>query len=574
MKRRAVQLAKGHSVPLNRLVGVRRFGGSALRIPRPTNEPNHVNQEASRALLKKTIQQFKSTPAEIPAIINGKEIRTGITAEIRSPHDHKQVLGVYHKVTEKEAKQAIDSALEAHRQWSSLPVEQRLSVFLKMGALVSTKYRPLLNAATVLGQGKNFFQAEIDSACELIDFLNFNAFFAQEIYEDQPNSETLDPHGRGSLRSWNRVEYRALEGFVYAITPFNFTAIAANLTTAPAMMGNTVVWKPSDSAILSGYWLQKLYKEAGLPDGIINFVPGDPQLVTKAALEHPQFAGLHFTGSTDVFRGLWQKIGNNVERYVHFPRLVGETGGKNFVFAHSSANIDGLVTALTRGAFEYSGQKCSAASRAYIPASIWNQVKTKLLDQISRMKVGNPEELSTMIGPVIHKAAFDRIKEFIQRAKEQKDVYTLIAGGQCDDSVGYFVHPTVFQTTNPHAELMQKEIFGPVLTVFVYPDEQLMDTLKICEKSHYGLTGAVWASDRYAINSLLQQLPFGCGNLYINDKPTGAVVGQQPFGGGRASGTNDKAGSKLNLLRWVNVRSVKENFYPDVEVTYPYMHAQ
>lgn len=547
--------------------------GGSLNIPKPTNEPNSINNEAQRNATLAKVAELRKGKLDVPLIINGKEVRTGNTGEIRPPHDHQHLLGVYHKAGEKEVKEAIEGSLAAHKHWRNLAPEHRLGIFMKMASLLATKYRPLLAASTTLGQGKNLFQTEIDTPCEAIDFLNFNAHYAEQIYNEQPASEYVDPYGRGSVRAWNRVEYRPLEGFTYAVTPFNFTAIALNLATAPAMLGNTVVWKPSDHAILSNYYLTQLYKEAGVPDGVINFIPGDPQLVTKVVLENPKLSAIHYTGSTDVFRLLWKGLGDNIDRYANYPRLVGETGGKNFVFVHQSADKDAVVTALLRGAYEFSGQKCSAASRAYVPASMWKELKGKLVEGIKSFKVGNPEELDTMVGPVIHKASFERCKSFIQTAKSDSNTYTIHAGGVCDDSKGYFVHPTLVETKDPHGVLMEKEIFGPILTVYVFPDEQIEDTLHMAEKSTYGLTGSIFANDRYFVKKAMDVLEYGCGNLYINDKPTGAVVGQQPFGGSRASGTNDKAGGKHNLLRFVNVRSIKENFVPDTNPFYPYMSA-
>lgn len=549
-------------------------GGTVMNVPRPTNEPNMINNEAQRKATLCKVAELRKGKLDIPLIINGKEVRTGNTGEIRPPHDRHQLLGTYHKAGEKEVKEAIEGALDAHKHWRNLPSNQRIAVFMKMASLLSTKYRALLAASTLLGQGKNLFQAEIDTPCEAIDFLTYNAYYAQEIYNEQPASEHIDPYGRGAVRAWNRVEYRPLEGFLYAISPFNFTAIALNLATAPAMLGNTVVWKPSDHAILSNYYLTELYREAGLPAGVINFIPGDPELVTKVILDNPKLAGIHYTGSTAVFRSIFKSLGTNIDRYANYPRLVGETGGKNFVIAHSSANVDAVVTALLRGAYEFSGQKCSAASRAYVPASMWNEMRSKLIEGINSFKVGNPEELDTMVGPVIHKASFDRCKSMIDHAKADSKTYTIHAGGKCDDSKGYFVFPTLIETKDPHALLMEKEIFGPILTVYVFPDNQIDDALRLAEQSAYGLTGAIFANDRYFIEKAMGILEFGCGNLYINDKPTGAVVGQQPFGGSRASGTNDKAGAKHNLLRFLNMRSIKENLIPDTTPFYPYMSSK
>jgi len=406
------------------------------------------------------------------------------------------------------------------------------------------------------------FQAEIDSACELIDFWRFNAEFANQIYDDQPIS---------SEGIWNRTEYRPLEGFIYAVTPFNFTAIAGNLASAPAMMGNVALWKPSASAMLSAYWIMQIYKEAGLPDGVINLVNGDPAMITEEVLKHPEFAGIHYTGSTPVFQSIWKDIGNNIGQYRNYPRIVGETGGKDYVFAHPSAKVDALATALIRGAFEFNGQKCSAASRAFIPKSLWPKVKDICLEQLSRFKVGNPEEADTMMGAVIHRASFDKAKSYIDYAKSNSNSHTIVAGGNCDDSVGYFVDPTIILTTDPKSKCLNEEIFAPILTVYVYEDNALEETLDLVESHSYGLTGCVFSQDRYAIQHMMQKLQYSAGNFYINDKPTGAVVGQQPFGGSRLSGTNDKAGSKLNLLRWVTPKSIKETFNPPTDFPYPYM---
>ncbi|KAL6076219.1 L-glutamate gamma-semialdehyde dehydrogenase [Balamuthia mandrillaris] len=546
----------------------------ALHIPKPTNEPSYVGQEPYASRQKKALQELRQHKTDVFIHIGGEEIQSQETAPIRPPFAHKEELGRWHKATEKDVRRAIEASLEAKPRWQALPVEQRLSVFMKMASLAATKFRPYLNAATMLGQGKNAFQAEIDSACELVDFLQFNTYFAQKIYEGQPDSPTNDPYGRGSLMSWNRTQYRPLEGFVYAASPFNFTAIGLNLTTAAAMMGNTVVWKPSEHAMLAAHWIMELFREAGLPEGVINMVPGDPEMITKVVLDSPDLAGIHYTGSTAVFKHIWKGVANNIDRYREYPRLVGETGGKNYIFAHESADLEGLATAMVRGAYEFSGQKCSAASRAYIPRNIWPSLKKEVIRQMEMCQVGDPLDPATMVGPVIHRAAFDRIKGYIERGKSDKsDTIKLIHGGQCDDSVGYFVHPTLFTSKDPNHELMKEEIFGPVLTVYVYPEDKLEETLQLCERSsNYALTGSIWARDRLVIHQMIEALPFSSGNFYINDKPTGAVVGQQPFGGGRNSGTNDKAGAYFNLLRWVNTRSIKETFKIDTNPLYPYMN--
>jgi len=504
-----------------------------------------------RTEIKKELKSLKEEVLEIPLIIGGKEIRTGNIGQCIIPHDNKKVIAKYHMAGETEVKMAIQAALEAKKQWEKLHWEHRAAIFMKAAELASTTWRARLNAATMLCQSKTFIQAEIDSACELVDFLRYNAQCIYEIYNEQPMS---------AKGSWNRMEYRPLEGFVFAVSPFNFTAIGCNLATAPAITGNVVLWKPSSDAVYSSYMVFKLLQEAGLPDGVINFIPGSGGNIGNIVLSHESLAGVHYTGSTEVFRTMWKAVANNLDKYRTFPRLVGETGGKDYIFAHNSSRVDALVASIIRGAFEYQGQKCSAASRAYIPRSIWPEVKEKLIKEIKTIKVGDVEDFSNFMGAVINQKAFNTIKEYIEYAKESRET-EIIIGGNCDDSVGYFVEPTVIVTTNPYFKTMVEEIFGPVITIYVYEDEDYEDTIKICERtSPYGLTGAIFATDRYIIAKLEEELTHSAGNFYINDKPTGAVVGQQPFGGARASGTNDKAGSKFNLLRWMSPRTIKENF--------------
>ena len=536
-------------------------------MPAPENEP--VNSYApgtpARASLKKELDAQAARHVDIPIVIGGEEIQTGVTLTQPMPHDHGHTLATYHRASAAHVQQAIDSALEAHREWSRWPWEDRARVFLRAAELLSTTWRDTLNAATMLGQSKTAYQTEIDAACELIDFLRFNVHFAQQIYERQ-SSSTPD------VLNWS--EQRPLEGFVYAVSPFNFTAIGGNLTGAPLLMGNTVVWKPSHSAVLSSYYTQKLFEAAGLPPGVLNFIPGDPVEVTEVVLSDPNFAGLHFTGSTDVFRGIWREVGNRIDTYRSYPRLVGETGGKDFVVAHPSANADALRTALVRGAFEYQGQKCSAASRAYIPQSVWEKMGQDFVDQTESLTMGDPRDFRNFMTAVIHQRAFDKITGYIEGAKSSGDS-EVIAGGSADDSKGWFIRPTVIRTTDPRYVTMCDEIFGPVLTVHVYPDSDWSDILEtVNTTSPYALTGAVFAEDRGAVHQAFDHLRDAAGNFYVNDKPTGAVVGQQPFGGARASGTNDKAGSSLNLLRWVSPRSVKETFVPPTDYRYPFMDAE
>lgn len=499
---------------------------------------------------------------EIPMVIGGKAVTTGNTIRVESPQDHQHDLGFYHAGDMTHVDAAIEASLAAKEKWNALGWEQRAAIFLKMADLVAGPYRDKLNAATMIGQGKNVHQTEIDAACELIDFLRFNVEFMTEMYAEQPIS---------AEGMWNRAEYRPLEGFCFAVTPFNFTAISANLPTCMAMMGNVVVWKPSNSQIYSAHVLMEIFKEAGLPDGVVNMVFTDGAKTAEKVLSHPDFAGLHFTGSTSVFQGMWKMIGDNIHKYKTYPRIVGETGGKDFVMVHPSAHAAQVATALVRGAFEYQGQKCSAASRAYIPKSLWNEVKEIMGTQLASIKVGSPEDPSNFVNAVIHKGSFEKCEKYIKNAQSASDA-EIIFGGKCDGTKGWFVEPTVILTTNPKYPSMTEEIFGPILTIYVYEDEKWAETLKLVdETSPYALTGAIFSQCRYAIDEATKALENAAGNFYINDKPTGAVVGQQPFGGARASGTNDKAGSKMNLLRWVSVRSIKETFNPPTDYKYPFL---
>jgi 1-pyrroline-5-carboxylate dehydrogenase len=537
------------------------------RVPQPVNEPirSYAPGDPERESIKATLNRMASEKVDIPLIIGGQEIRTGNTRTALMPHNHGHVLAEYHLAGPDEIRSAIEAAGKAHKTWSRMSWEDRSSVFLRAAHLLETTWRDAINASTMLNQSKTVHQAEIDAACEMIDFIRFNAHFAEQIYSEQPQ------HSPGVL---NRLEYRPLEGFVYAVTPFNFTSIGGNLGGAPAMLGNTVLWKPSSTAIFSNYQMMKVFLEAGLPDGVINFVPGPSAEVTEVILNHRDFAGLHFTGSTPVFRQLWRTAGDNLATYRSYPRIVGETGGKDFILAHPSANVDRLRTAIVRGAFEYQGQKCSAASRAYIPESLWSQLKDDLIAETESLTMGDPRDFRNFMGAVIDKRAFDKIKGFIDRANEASDA-EVIAGGQCDDSVGYYVRPTLIQANNPKYESMCEEIFGPVMTINVYPDsewEQVQTTLD--ETSEYALTGAVFAEDRSVLRAASDRLRYAAGNFYLNDKPTGAVVGQQPFGGARGSGTNDKAGSALNLVRWLSPRTIKETLVSPTDYRYPFMDAE
>jgi 1-pyrroline-5-carboxylate dehydrogenase len=535
-----------------------------VSVPIPSNEPvlNYIPGSPERKELKAKLDEFLSEKIEIPLIIGGEDVRTGDIGQCVLPHDHSHGLATYPKGNAKTVNQAISAAAEARSEWSSMPWEARASIFLRAADLLAGKYRQVLNAATMLDQSKTCMQAEIDAACELIDFFRFNVSYMPKIFEQQPQS---------SPGLWNYVEYRPLEGFIFAVTPFNFTSIAGNLPTSPALMGNTVVWKPASTAVCSAYWLMQLLKEAGMPDGVINMVPGSGAEIGDPTMSHPDLGGVHFTGSTAVFQGMWKTVGANIANYRSYPRIVGETGGKDFVFAHASADPTELITGLIRGAYEYQGQKCSAASRAYIPKSLWNKCEDELCDQVRAIKYGDVSDFSNFMGAVIDPSSYATNKMAIENARESKDA-EVICGGECDDSAGYFIAPTIIRANNPQYESMVVELFGPVLTIFVYDDAQYDQTLEICDKtSPYGLTGGIFATDRRAINLAHEKLRNAAGNFYINDKPTGAVVGQQPFGGSRASGTNDKAGSNLNLVRWVSARTTKENFKPPRDYHYPHM---
>jgi len=534
-------------------------------VPVPANEPvrSYAPGTRERELLEAAIAETRRQEADVPMYIGPEEVRTGEKAKLSPPHDHQHVLGHYHRGTKSHVRAAIYAALAAKPAWENLPWEQRAAIFLKAAELASGKYRYKLNAATMLGQSKNAYQAEIDAACEFTDFLRFNVAYMSEIYAQQPPE-----NAKGQ---WNRVEQRPLEGFVFALTPFNFTAIAGNLPSCVALMGNVVVWKPSHAQVYSAHVLMQIFREAGLPDGVINLVYVSGPDAGDVVFRHPDFAGIHFTGSTGVFQDIWKSIGENIHRYKSYPRIVGETGGKDFILAHPSADIDVLNTALLRGAFEYQGQKCSAASRAYIPKSLWNALKVKLESEIGSFKMGGTEDFGNFINAVIDERAFDKIAGYIDRAKASGEAEVIIGGG-FDKSKGYFIQPTVIVAEKPDYETMREEIFGPVLTVYVYADEKWGETLDLVDKtSHYALTGAVVARDRYAITQATHALRHAAGNFYINDKCTGAVVGQQPFGGGRGSGTNDKAGSMINLLRWVSPRTIKEVFQPDTDYRYPFL---
>ncbi|MBC8376447.1 MAG: L-glutamate gamma-semialdehyde dehydrogenase [FCB group bacterium] len=538
-----------------------------VRVPKAVNEPIFEYKPGSqeKADLLSILNKMKSEVVEIPVIIGGKEIFTGETSTNVMPHNHKHVLAKYHMAGSKEIALAIETSQEAWKTWSVMPWESRVAIFKKMAVLLAGPYRHILNAATMLGQSKNAFQAEIDAACELIDFFNFNAEYLQEIYAQQPG---ISPDGM-----WNQVEHRSLEGFVFAVTPFNFTSIAGNLPTAPALMGNVALWKPASSAVYSGYFLMKMFEEAGLPDGVINFIPGKGSVVGPQVIESEHLAGIHFTGSTAVFQSMWKTIGNNIAKYKTYPRIVGETGGKDFIVAHESTEMEVLRTAVIRGAFEYQGQKCSAASRVYIPRSMWADFKESYISEVTKIKVGDVEDFGNFMNAVIDRGAFSDITAYIDYASSHKDA-EIITGGTYDDSVGFFIEPTTIVTTDPHFKTMEEEIFGPVVTIYVY-DESWGDILDIVDgTSPYALTGAVLAKDRDAVELALEKLRHSAGNFYINDKPTGAVVGQQPFGGSRASGTNDKAGSIFNLIRWISQRTIKENFLPPTEFPYPFMEKE
>ena len=535
-----------------------------VSVPTPRNEPvlNYAPGSQEKQTLKHELDRLSGNPIEIPLVIGGKSVTTGDLGQCILPHDHAKSVATYHKGGADTVNQAIAAAAVARGEWADMSWEARASIFLKAAELLAGKYRQVINAATMLNQSKTVFQAEIDAACELIDFWRFNASYLPQIFEQQPQS---------APGMWNTVEYRSLEGFVFAVTPFNFTSIAGNLPTSPALMGNTVVWKPASTAVYSAHFLMQLLKEAGLPDGVINLVPGRGGQLGEPAMSHPDLGGVHFTGSTEVFQGMWRTVGANIANYKSYPRIVGETGGKDFVFAHASADPGELVTALIRGAFEYQGQKCSAASRAYIPESLWKVCRDPLCEQADSIAYGDVCDFTNFMGAVIDRTSYDSLKGYIEAARTDSDA-DVICGGTCDDSTGYFIAPTIIQAHDPRYTTMATELFGPVLTVYVYPDNAYEETLELCDTtSPYALTGAIFARDRKAINLASDTLRHAAGNFYINDKPTGAVVGQQPFGGSRASGTNDKAGSSLNLIRWVSARTTKETLAPPTDYRYPHM---
>ncbi|SRR5712664_569395 len=540
-----------------------------VRVPPPKNEPvlSYAPNTPERTELKEVLRRFSSERVEIPLVIGGKQVRTGKTSEVRMPHRHAHLLGTYHEADSTQVEKAIAAAMAAKNAWANTAFHERAAIFLRAAELLAARYRPLINAATMLGQSKTAHQSEIDAACESTDFLRFNVHFAEQLITQQPES---------GPQMWDLTDYRPLDGFVLAVSPFNFTSIAVNLPTAPALMGNTVVFKPASTAIYSAWVLIELLREAGLPDGVINFVPGKGSVVGDTVLRSPDLGGIHFTGSTGVFQGMWKQIGENITRYRQYPRLVGETGGKDFIFAHASAGeeLDSLAVAIVRGGYEYQGQKCSAVSRVYAPESIWPKLKARLQEMIAEIRIGDVVDFRNFMGAVIDENSFKNVSSYIELAKKSSDA-TIIAGGETDRSTGWFVRPTLIQVTNPKHRIMCEEIFAPVVSVYVYPDAQYEEMLRVCDQSApYALTGAIFARDRKAINIALRELRFAAGNFYINDKPTGAVVGQQPFGGSRASGTNDKAGSALNLVRWVSARTIKENFVPPTRWSYPFMAAE
>ena len=540
------------------------MNNAVYNFPLPQNEPilDYLEGSPERILLDKELERQSQTVVEIPLIIGGKEIRTGNLGEIRMPHDHSKVIATFHKAGKAEVEMAIRAALEARKTWADMTWTIRASILLKAAELIATRYRPVLNAATMLGQSKNMYQAELDAVCETIDFLKYNVSFTGRIYEMQPKS---------AYNQLNRMEYRALEGFVLAVSPFNFTSIASNLNMAPVMMGNTTIWKPASTAVLSNYYLMKVFMEAGLPAGVINFLPGQGSVIGNTCLASGDLAGIHFTGSNPTFNRLWTQVSANLSGYKSYPRLVGETGGKDFIFVHPSANINDVCINAIRGAFEYQGQKCSAASRMYVPRSLWSGIRKCMCELAGDIKMGDVKEARNFMNAVIDQKAFDNIKSYIDYARNSPEA-EIIAGGQCDKSAGYFIRPTIVVTTNPRFKLMEEEIFGPVLCVYVYEDSRLEETLDLCDTtSPYGLTGAVFSTDRIAAAHMCEKLRYAAGNFYINDKPTGAIVGLQPFGGSRASGTNDKAGGEYNLIRWVNPRTIKETFVSPDDYRYPYM---
>jgi len=540
------------------------MGKGFFKVPIAINEPVKSYKPGSpeRKEVLTTYKAMLKETLEVPMYINGKFITSGNTQTMHPPHDHKHILGSYHTAEKTHVESAISTALEARKSWSQLPWEQRAGIFLRAAELIAGPYRAKINASTMIGQSKNVFQAEIDAACEFVDFLRFNVQFMIDIYKDQPQSTSA---------AWNRIEYRPLEGFTYAVSPFNFTSIAGNLPACMALMGNVVVWKPSDSQVYSAKVIIDIFEEAGVPPGVINVVFGDPVMITDTILASPDFSGLHFTGSTHIFKELWKQIGTNIHNYKTYPRIVGETGGKDFIVAHPSADPKQVATGMLRGAFEFQGQKCSAASRAYIPQSLWPEIKAFLISEMKTFKMGSPEDLTNFITAVIHEASFDKLAGFIDRAKTDADA-TILAGGNYDKSKGYFIEPTLIETSNPKYATMSTELFGPVMTVYVYEDDAFETTLKLVdETSEYALTGAIFSTDRYATTLATKILENAAGNFYVNDKPSGAVVGQQPFGGARASGTNDKAGSAQNLLRWVSPRMVKETFVTPTDYRYPFL---
>ena len=535
-----------------------------FNVPKAVNEPvkSYAPNSPEKAAVLAAYKEMWNTKIDVPLYIGSEEIRTVNTRTMSAPHDHKHIVGTYHLAEKAHIEKAIANALESKKAWANMAWEQRAAIFLKAAELIAGPYRAKINAATMIAQSKNIFQAEIDASCELIDFLRYNVEFMTQIYNDQPNSDSA---------VWNRVEYRPLEGFVYAITPFNFTAIAANLPASAAMMGNVVIWKPSDSQVFSAKIIIDVFKEAGIPDGVINVVFGDAEMITNTVLASRDFAGVHFTGSTHVFKDIWAKIGTNIHHYKTYPRIVGETGGKDFIMAHPSANVKQVATGIARGAFEFQGQKCSAASRAYIPQSLWPAVKQQLITDVKSMKMGSPEDFGNFITAVIHEGSFNKLVSYIEQAKKDTDA-EIIVGGNYDKSVGYFIEPTIIVTTNPKYTTMETELFGPIVTIYVYEDADWENTLELVDQtSEYALTGAVFSKDRFAIEQATIALQNAAGNFYVNDKPTGAVVGMQPFGGARASGTNDKAGSALNLLRWASPRTIKETFVTPENYRYPFL---
>ena len=540
------------------------MGKGFFEVPLAINEPikGYAPGSPERKEVLETYAKMYNSTVEVPLYINGEDIKTGDTITMAPPHDHQHNLGFYHKAEKKHIELAIETAMEARKKWAAMPWEQRAGIFLRAAELIAGPYRAKINAATMLAQSKTIHQAEIDSACELIDFLRFNVQFMTEIYSEQPESTS---------GAWNRLEYRPLEGFIYAITPFNFTAIAGNLPSSAALMGNVVIWKPSRSQVYSAKVILDVFKEAGVPPGVIQMVMGNSAMITDTLLESPDFTGVHFTGSTGVFRDIWKNIGDNIHLYKTYPRIVGETGGKDFIVAHKTSNAKQVATAISRGAFEFQGQKCSAASRCYIPTNIWEDVKTYLLEDMSTFKMGSPEDMGNFITAVIDERSFDKLASYIDQAKEDSDA-EIIAGGNYNKEKGYFIEPTVIVTSNPKYTTMCEELFGPVMTIYIYDENKWEETLHLVdETSEYALTGAVFSEDRYALELAVKILENAAGNFYINDKPTGAVVGHQPFGGARGSGTNDKAGSKLNLNRWVSPRMVKETFVTPTDYRYPFL---